>query len=88
MDSLQDTYHELIGNAAQRLTGHQRRLFQAQVCLTLCGGSPQRAERDLGWGHQTVQAGLHEYQSGIRCLENFKARGHGRTEDPERRFTG
>ena len=81
MDRIQDTYHHLIGNAAQRLTGHQRRLFQAQVCLTLCHGNPRQAERDFGWGRQTVQKGLHEYQSGIRCLENFKARGHHRTED-------
>ncbi len=81
MDSHQETYYHLIGNAAQRLTGHQRRLFQAQVCLTLCGGSPRQAERDFGWGRQTVQKGLHEYQSGLRCLENFKARGHRRTED-------
>ena len=81
MDCTQDAYHELLGSAARRLTGHQRRLFQAQVCLTLCDGSPRQAERDFGWGRQTVQKGLHESQSGIRCLENFKARGHRRTED-------
>ncbi len=81
MDSLQDTYHELIGNAARRLTGQQRRLFQAQVCLALCQGNPRQAERDFGWGRQTVDKGLHEYRSGIRCLENFRARGQRRTEE-------
>lgn len=81
MDRIPDTCHELLRSAAQRLTGHQRRLFQAQVCLTLCGGCPRQAERDFGWGRQTVHKGLHEFQSGIRCLENFKARGHRRTEE-------
>jgi len=57
------------------LTGLQRRLFQAQVCSALCDGNPRQAERRFGWGRQTVQKGLHEFQSGVRCLENFQARG-------------
>ena len=81
MDSTQDRYEELLRAGAQRLTGYQRRLFQAQVCLTLCDGSPRQAERRFGWGRQTVPKGLHEYQSGLRCLENFQARGRRRTED-------
>jgi hypothetical protein len=76
-----DPYDELLRVGAERLSGHQRRLFQAQVCLTLCDGNPRQAERRFGWGRQTVQKGLHEWQSGIRCLENFKARGARRTED-------
>jgi DDE family transposase len=63
------------------LTGHQRRLFQAQVCLTLCDSNPRQAERRFGWGRQTVQQGLHELQSGVRCLENFPARGRLRSEE-------
>jgi Rhodopirellula transposase DDE domain len=76
-----DPYDELLRVGAERLSGQQRRLFQAQVCLTLCDGNPRQAERRFGWGRQTVQKGLHEWQSGIRCLENFKARGARRTED-------
>jgi hypothetical protein len=81
VDRTSDPYDQLLRIGAQRLTGHQRRLFQAQVCLTLCDGSPRQAERRFGWGRQTVQHGLHELRSGIRCLENFQARGRRRSED-------
>jgi Rhodopirellula transposase DDE domain len=80
VDNPADPYDELLRAAAQRLTGHQRRLFQAQVCATLCDGNPRQAERRFGWGRQTVQKGLQELQSGVRCLENFSARGRRRWE--------
>jgi hypothetical protein len=81
VDHTSDHYDELLRVGAQRLTGHQRRLFQAQVCLALCDGNPRQAERRFGWGRQTVQKGLREWQSGVRCLENFQARGSRRSED-------
>jgi len=83
MDDTQDPYDDLLRLAAQRLTGHQRRLFQAQVCLALCDGNPRLAERRFGWGRHTVAKGLHEHQSGVRCLENFQARGARRSEDQD-----
>jgi len=81
VDYTTNQYDELLRVGAQRLTGHQRRLFQAQVCIALCNGNTRQAERRFGWGRQTVQKGLHEWQSGIRCLENFQARGSRRGED-------
>ena len=70
---------------ARRLTGYQRRLFQAEVATVLCGGCPRHAERRFGWGRDTVEKGLHEQQHGLRCLENFAARGRRRSEqkDPQ-----
>ena len=81
MDDTQDVCDALLRLGAQRLTGYQRRLFQAQVCLTLCDGNPRQAERRFGWGRHTVQKGLHEQHSGIRCLENFPTRGARRSEE-------
>jgi hypothetical protein len=74
-------FDELLRVGAQRLTGHQRRLFQAQVCMALCDDNPRQAERRFGWGRQTVQKGLHEWQTGVRCLDNFQARSSRRSED-------
>ncbi len=76
----QDRYEQLLRQGAQRLTSLQRRLFQAEVCLTLCDGNPRQAEAHFGWGRQTVAKGLHELQSGLHCLENFQARGRCRSE--------
>jgi Rhodopirellula transposase DDE domain len=81
MSEQENPYRQLIRSAAQRLTGQQRRLFLAEVAGVLCGGNPRRCEREFGWGRQTVQLGLHEQDAGIRCLDNFHARGRHRTED-------
>ena len=75
MDHPSQQYDDLIRSAAQRLRGHQRRLFQAEVADALCGGSPRAAERRFGWGRDCVEKGLHEADSGIRCVEDFAAKG-------------
>lgn len=81
MDDSKTTTDLLLVRGAERLTGHQRRLFQAEVAVKLCGGSARRAERRFGWGRGTVDKGLHELRQGIRCLENFSERGRSRWED-------
>ena len=74
-------YESLLQQGAKRLKGHERRLFMAEVTLKLCDGNARKAERRFGWGRETVDKGLHELQQGIRCLENFSARGRPRLED-------
>src|SRR5512142_688792 len=85
MDDSVALYDALIRSGARRLTGDQRRLCQAKVATTLCGGCARQAERRFGWGRETVEKGLHERQHGIRCLENFAARGRQRSDakDPQ-----
>lgn len=50
-------------------------MFQAEVAYALCGGSPRVAERRFGWGRDCVEKGLHEAGSGLRCVEDFAAKG-------------
>src|SRR5271170_7446676 len=83
MDGTADDYDALLRSGARRLTGYQRRLFQAEVTSELCGGSARLAERRFGWGRDTVVKGLHESHQGLRCLENFAARGRRRSEDKD-----
>lgn len=80
MDASSPPFDGLIRSAARRLKGHQRRLFLAEVATQLCEGSARQAERRFGWGRDTVAQGLHEAGKGIRCLENFAAKGRQRTE--------
>ncbi|SRR6266487_1626428 len=86
MAPLSERYDPLLQAAAKRLRGHQRRLFLAEVTLELCDGNTRQAERRFGWGRDTITKGLHELQQGIRCVENFAARGRPRweEEDPQR----
>ena len=76
-DSITD---DLLRFAAHSLTGHRRRLFQAEVTARLCDGNARRAERRFGWGRANITTGQHERQRGIRCVEKFAARGRPRVE--------
>jgi Rhodopirellula transposase DDE domain len=81
MEDSSERLVSLLVRGAERLTGHQRRLFLAEVTLEMCEGNPRKAERRFGWGRDTVAKGLQELQQGVRCLENFAARGRPRLED-------
>jgi transposase len=83
MDASTTCVDGLLRSGAPRLTGYQRRWFLAAVATELCGGSPRKAERRFGWGRETVEKGLHESRQGIRCLENFAARGRPRSEEKD-----
>lgn len=83
MEPTTQPYDSLIRSAAQRLQGQQRRLFQAEVTKALCGGSPRAAERRFGWGRDCVHKGLHEADSGLRCVENFPAEGARPSEEKD-----
>ena len=86
MEDTVEKYDALIRSEARRLTGYQRRLFQAEVVTALCGGNARQAEYRFGWGRETVEKGLHEQQHGVRCLENFAARGRQRSEQKDPRL--
>jgi DDE family transposase len=83
MDDSIERRDALIRSGARRLTGYQRRLFLAEVASDLCGGSARQAERRFGWGRDTVATGLQELRTGIRCRENFAARGRTRSEEKD-----
>lgn len=53
--------------AASKMTGPERRAFEAEMTLKYCEGTPLMAEAMFGWGRQTVALGLAERRSGIIC---------------------
>jgi hypothetical protein len=53
--------------AASKLSGPERRSFEAEMSLKYCQGNPLKAEAVFGWGRQTVALGLAEKRSGIIC---------------------
>lgn len=80
-NTLTDEICKTIKSAATKLTGFKRRAYMAEVAEEYCGGSARKAERWFGWGRDAVQLGLHERRTGIRCLDNFAARGRKKTEE-------
>jgi transposase len=83
IDESTERFDALLRSGARKLTGYQRRLFQAEVATELCGGSARQAERRFGWGRDTVETGLNELRHGMRCRENFAARGRRRSEEKD-----
>ncbi len=83
MNAATEPLDGLIRSGARRLTGFQRRSFLAEVATALCDANPRQAERRFGWGRETVEKGLHESRQGMRCLEDFAARGRPRSEDKD-----
>lgn len=51
--------------ASSKLTGPERRSFEAAMTLKYCEGTPLMAEAVFGWGRQTVALGLAESRSGL-----------------------
>jgi hypothetical protein len=80
---LTDAVRETIKSGARKLTGFLRRRFQAEVAQQYCQGSARQAERIFGWGRDAVNTGLNELRTGIRCLDNFSARGRHKTEEQQ-----
>ncbi len=70
-----------LKNAASKLTGAKRRAFMAEVTQDYFGGSPRKAETQLGWSRQAIATGLKELETGITCVDNYQARGRRKTEE-------
>ena len=81
MAELTDDTRAAVLRAAQLLTGHKRRRYQAEVTHTYCNGSARRAETTFGWGRDAVRPGLGELRTGIRCLDAYHLRGRHKAED-------
>jgi Rhodopirellula transposase DDE domain len=80
LTELSEVVRETIKSAARKLTVFRRRQFQAEVAQQYCQGSARLAELIFGWGREAVHTGLNELRTGIRCLDNFSARGRHKTE--------
>lgn len=81
MKAMCEKVRSVIKSASEKLTGRKRRAYQAEVTMKLFGGSVRRAEKEMGWGRETVRKGLREAETGIECSDNFQGRGRKKTED-------
>ena len=79
--TLSDPVKSTLKDAARKLTGPKKRAFMAQVALDYFEGSARKCETYLGWDRCAVATGLHEKRTGIRCVDNYAARGRKKTEE-------
>jgi hypothetical protein len=81
LTELTESVRDTIRLAARKLTGFQRRQFQAEMAIKYCRSDPRCAERVFGWGRDAVNTGLNELRTGIRCVENYATRGRPRSAE-------
>ena len=65
--SLSASQIEDLKLASSKMSGAERRAFQATMTLKYCRGNARLAERIFGWGRDTVQLGLNEQRTGVIC---------------------
>lgn len=66
--SLSSSQIEDLRLAASKMNLVDRRSFQAEMTLKYCAGSARLAESRFGWGRDSVELGLAEQRTGIRCI--------------------
>jgi len=71
----------LLVSAAKQLKGRSRRRFLAEVCTTLCDGSPRKAEARFGWGREAVAKGLCDPEESKSASAEKSRRGRQRSEE-------
>jgi Rhodopirellula transposase DDE domain len=77
---LTDDLKCLLMETEKQLKGSNRRLFMARTVKALGPGGASQVERELRWNRKTIRKGMHELESGIRCIDAFSARGRKRAE--------
>lgn len=65
---------------SKQLTGSARRAFQANIALKFFNGSQRKAEAYFGWSRKAVFTGIRELETGIKCIDNFSAKGNKKAE--------
>jgi hypothetical protein len=76
-----DKIKKTLKDAAKALTGYKRRAFVGQIAIDYFDSNPRKTETYMGWARETVDTGIHEITTGIRCVDNYAGRGNIKTED-------
>lgn len=71
----------LICKLVARIPWPDRRVAMGEATLTLLSGSARIAESVFGWSRDTVELGINEFQSGIRCIDNISERRRKKAEE-------
>jgi hypothetical protein len=54
---------------------------RGDVTVLLLDGKQRVAENVFGWNRRAVEVGIHEYQTGIACVNDITTRVKPKTED-------
>ena len=64
----------ILIDAAKALKGSLRRLFMGKTVSAMGRGGQVWAEAHLGWNRETIRKGMHEFRTGLTCVDAFHCR--------------
>lgn len=71
---------ELIKRLVKQIPYEDRRKAVGDVVQSLLDGKSRTAEEVFGWNRHTVELGLHEFRTNIRCISDISNRGIQKAE--------
>jgi hypothetical protein len=71
----------LISHLVDLIPWPTRRHAMGEVTLLLLDGKHRVAENVFGWSRSAVEVGIHEFQTGISCVNNLSTRLKPKTEE-------
>ena len=72
---------DLIGRLVELIPWPARRCAMGDVAVVLLDGKQRVAENVFGWNRRAIEVGIHEYQTGITCINDITTRVKPKTED-------
>lgn len=72
---------DLIGRLVELIPWPARRCAMGDVAMTVLDGKQRVAESVFGWNRRAIEIGIHEYQTGIACINDISSRAKPKTED-------
>ena len=79
--TLTEELSDLMTRLVKQIPYEHRRQAMGDVALTLLEGKSRKAEDLLGWNRHTVEMGINEFRTGIRCIIDLSARGKKKAEE-------
>ena len=81
IDPTLEQFKNIILDASSRMSGADRRAFQANITNQHLEGNARKAESYFGWGRESVAVGIKELETNIECLYDHTRQGAKKTEE-------
>jgi hypothetical protein len=72
---------ELISRLVELIPWPARRCAMGDVTVLLLDGKQRVAETVFGWNRRAVEVGIHEFRTGIACVNDISTRVKPKTEE-------
>ena len=67
LSSLSEDQRRDLKLASSKMTGAKQREFRAEMTLKYCRGKARLAEKVFSWCRHSVEVGLNELRTGVKC---------------------